>query len=45
MFNSRERLRRIEERLTRLEERMTLLTRMLGFNLAMTAAVLVKLLA
>ncbi len=39
-----ERLRRIEERLTRVEERLTLLQWMIGFNLALSTAVLVKLL-
>jgi hypothetical protein len=37
-------LRRIEERLTRVEERLTLLQWMIGFNLALSTAVLVKLL-
>lgn len=38
------RLRHIEERLTRIEERMVLLQWMLGFNLAISMAVLFKLL-
>lgn len=38
------RLRQIEERLTRIEERMVLLQWMLGFNLAISIAVLFKLL-
>jgi hypothetical protein len=39
-----ERLRRIEERLTRVEERLTPLQWMISFNLALSTAVLVKLL-
>ncbi|MGH7963232.1 MAG: integrase [Candidatus Binatia bacterium] len=40
-----DRFRRIEERLTRVEERLTMLQWMIGFNLAMTVAILWKVFA